>query len=1602
MARASFRRTTLGVLLIVCGCGRINYDPLSRADAAIDMRGMDMSGPTVPGATVTPSSGLVTSEAGTSATFVVVLTTQPTADVTIGISSGDLGEGAATPATLTFTSTNWNVPHTVAVTGVDDDVRDGNQAYTVVTSVTASTDSNYDSLEVDDVTLTNLDDETPGFTLSRTSGLATSESGEVDTFTIRLNTMPTSDVVIALSSGDTSEGSVLPAALTFTSVNYRAAQTVTVTGVDDAERDGDVAFDVVTAAATSSDTDYGAMNPPDVSVTNRDNETPGVVVGPTDGLVTSETGSTATFSVWLQSLPTADVTIAITTGDPSEGTVAPASLTFTSANWNAPHVVMVTGVDDALVDGDQIYVVATELSASADPDYVGIDAADVVLTNVDNESAGATLSRASGLITTEGGGSDSFTVYLNTAPTDDVTIALSSSNTDEAHVTPSSLTFTALNYASPQTVTVTGVDDAVRDGDATFSVITSAATSGDSEYEGLDISDVTGTNRDDETPGIIASPTTGLVTSESGGSAVFRVVLQSQPSADVTVPVYSLDLSEGDASPTSLTFTSANWNSIQTVTVTGVDDAIADGDQPYDVRVAGSTSSDSDYVGLFATNVTLVNTDDESADFELTQINDFETSETGTTSGFQLVLRLAPTADVVLALESSDTTEGVVSAATVTFTPTNWDTPQILNVTGIDDFLLDGDQPYRMTVSVDSSADARYAALASKYFDYTNHDDDSPNVIVTPTTGLITSEAGATDTFTIVLSTQPTDDVTINLESDNSFEGTAMPGTVVFTPANWNTPQTITCTGVDDASVDGNQMFAVMIDPCVSSDPDYNEFDPPEVTVTNLDDDVAPGAIVVDRLSGLVTTEAGGMETIAITLSRAPAAAVSVILDCRFNPNECAANPARLTFTSGNWNVPQSVAIVGVDEPFDDGDKPIEVTLESFSADLSFQGASASVTGTNLDDDMQGFRLLDSPSPVVTSEAGGQAILRLGLVGLNPIGMHISLTTNLPSEVTVSPATLAENAFVGYAGGFANPFGWAEIILTGVNDALSDGDRAVNLIVHVTDVGSTVPDFIIPVTNMDDEAKRIAAVSERYSGGISGEREQTILRTTEAGRVHSIRFVLLRPPTAAVTIPLSSSSPLEASVSPASLTFTPGDWNSPQDVTVTGVDDVIVDGDQTYTIVTGPAVSMDLGYAGQDAVDYFGINTDDDDAECASCTSEYHPTVVPYLPYMQSVSSDGRYILFSPFYELLPEDMNGFRDLYVYDRVSRTRVRASVGVGAVEPNVEVMEGAISSNGRFVCFETRATNLVGGDTNTASDIFLRDLNLNTTTRVSVSSGGAQLDGDSTGCSVSNDGRYVTFTSLATNAVSGDTNGVEDAFLRDTNLGTTTRVSVTSAGVEGAMPSYVRNATDDGRYVLFGSGEPFVAADTNGFSDVYLRDTSLGVTRCLTRNATGADSPNGSSNAIRISPDGAWVWLSSDATDLLAPPGSPSGLLVGYRLQVASGNVEAFTLGIGGGWLNSTLYTGVGAGSADGRYSIYWTSASNVVVRDRNNATDAFVFDHSTHTITRVSHARDGGQTDGGCTVAEVSDDGHTVALLTGASNSSNFGRFQGELRVQSFP
>jgi Tol biopolymer transport system component len=330
--------------------------------------------------------------------------------------------------------------------------------------------------------------------------------------------------------------------------------------------------------------------------------------------------------------------------------------------------------------------------------------------------------------------------------------------------------------------------------------------------------------------------------------------------------------------------------------------------------------------------------------------------------------------------------------------------------------------------------------------------------------------------------------------------------------------------------------------------------------------------------------------------------------------------------------------------------------------------------------------------------------------------------------------------------------------------------------------------------------------------------------------------------------------------------------------------------------------------------------------------------------YRPAISNDGNVIAFvSLATNLVLGDTNKKSDIFVHTRSTGQTKRVSLGTNGEQANDASNYPAISGDGRFVAFTSQASNLVAGDSNNAMDIFVHDLKDGITTRVSVDSDGAQANGDSWWrVAVSEDGRYVAFSSAATNLVSGDTNGSSDIFRHDRNTGETIRVSLTFDGSEANSGSINPSISADGRLVAFeSSATNLVSGITNWYGDIFVRDVLASQTVRVSLSSNGIES-NDNSFLPKISGDGRFVSFESYATNLV--DGDTNGVLDIFthdRMTGVTNRVSVSTLGVEG---NGSSFYGH-AISDDGRFVAYGSEASNLVFGDTNGHADIFLHDQN---------------------------------------------------------
>ena len=368
--------------------------------------------------------------------------------------------------------------------------------------------------------------------------------------------------------------------------------------------------------------------------------------------------------------------------------------------------------------------------------------------------------------------------------------------------------------------------------------------------------------------------------------------------------------------------------------------------------------------------------------------------------------------------------------------------------------------------------------------------------------------------------------------------------------------------------------------------------------------------------------------------------------------------------------------------------------------------------------------------------------------------------------------------------------------------------------------------------------------------------------------------------------------------------------------------------------------------------------------------------------FLPSLSADGRYLSFtSAASNLVPDDTNGKLDVFVHDRQTGTTSRVSVRSDGGQANGRSSGSSISANGRYVAYYSHATNLVPGDTNETYDVFVYDRQTGTTTRVSVRSSGKQANRRSEEPAISADGRYVAFDSKANNLVRGDTNHAGDAFVHDRRTGTTSRVSVPTRGRQANDASGVPSISADGRYVAFvSSASNLVRGDTNEEADAFVHDRRSGRTSRVSVNSRGSQG-HGPTESASISANGRYIAFYSKAGNLVRNDINHNFDAFVYdrrtgrtgRVSVSSNESQV---------IRKSRDPSI---SRDGRYVAFFSLASNLVRGDTNRAWDVFVRDRQAGTTRRVSVSSNGAQGNDGSVSSSMSANGNYVAFSSYASN-----------------
>ncbi len=1160
----------------------------------------------VAGVTVTQSEGdTEVTESGGIDSYTVVLTSEPAANVEITVTSGDTdisrvapNGGAFTASTvLTFTATTWNQAQTVRVQGVDDDVANTSDRTVVIGHEISApdADSGYPAdRDIADVTVTVTDDDEAGVMIAQSAGnTVVAELGGMDSYTMVLSSEPAGNIVISVTSGEVTAATVEPMVLTFTTATWNVAQTVTVTGVDD-DIGNEGGQRIVTVSHAVTTDDAGSGYPADlsidaVSVTVTDDDEAGVTIAQTGaGTSVAELGGTDSYTVVLNAEPTGDVVIDVTSGEVTAATVEPTALTFTMTTWNVAQTVTVTGEDDDIDNaGDgRVVSISHAVRAGGSGGYDAVLIAAVSVSVEDDDEA--SLMFLPDVVRVDEASEQSYEVSLGTQPISNVTVTISGSGgATGLRLDDDELTFTAGNWNEPQEVTVSAAPDDDMDNEVVTLMHRASAGYGAPATGQVE---VRVTDDDIALPGVQVSPTQVTV-DENGGVSGYDVVLRTRPLGDVEIELsVSGAASAADVGPLSLSFTPTDWDVAQAVRVTGVNDDIDSADRMLDIGHTITTNDGGSYtVALSIDSVSVRVEDDDEAGAHVNP-GIVTVNESVGMGSYTVVLTSQPLGNstVTIGLASRDSTAAIVSPASLSFTSMNWDEAVRVTVTGVND-------------EVDNAGDVRvldivHAVTAGDGVGYragatvlpvatviVEDDGDDASLLLDVdernadgTLSLI--EQGDSRHYRVRLSSQPLSDVTVTITGAGSslrVDAGGAGNSLTFTTMNWSEVQTVTLTAVDDGNLSGERVTLLH----AASGGGYDGVTG-ELTVLIADNDRMSG-VSIDS-DALRVDEAGDMAMAfyTVVLDAQPSGDVEIGVSSDMT-SAATVNPAVLRFTTANWNLRQRVTVTGEDDDIDNaGDGRMALITHTvrlsdgagYPVDLTIDDVMVSV----MDDDEAG--LMFDPERVFIAEEGDSR------------NYGVRLSSQPTGDVTVTVNDAVGGLSVDTGGMPVNSLTFSRMNWREAQNvmvlAFDDGNEVTETVTLThTAVGGDYDSVTGGVDVVIADNDRAAGVSV----------DETVVSVSE-GETVIYTVVLDSEPRSDVEIRVTSSDSRIASVSPlTALTFTSDNWNEPQEVRVSGIDDAIDRADRMVSVDHAVSTGDSGGYNAGLSIESVSVTVLDDD-----------------------------------------------------------------------------------------------------------------------------------------------------------------------------------------------------------------------------------------------------------------------------------------------------------------------------------------------------------------------------------------------------------------------
>ncbi|MEE2903460.1 MAG: myxococcus cysteine-rich repeat containing protein [Myxococcota bacterium] len=1008
--------------------------------------------------TIVLNNTSVTVTEGQTANIEVSLSNAPVSPVTISVVSGDSSRIRSSVLQLTFTSTTYQFPQTVSIQGLDDlDIVDNHTTLSFtspgLTTVVAD--------------ITSADDDTQALLV--TPGAVSINEGQSSVFSVRLAYQPAQTTEVAASHTST-KFSLSSTTLTFESSNYDVEQTITISALQDSDSLNDAGTVSLSAPSISNET---------LSVTIIDDDAISLVATP-GTLSLNEGGLPGYVNISLSEAPTSPIALTLESSDSGAVSFTPNSYTFTQSNWNTPLGVQVVAIADNDTSDESVELV---LSSSALPTRR------IPISVSDDDQMSLIVSQTT--LALNEGASDSIDISLSNQPTSNITVSITSSRPNRVVSSASSVTFTPSNYNSPQSITVSAIEDPDLEDDSGNIVF--FVNQGLQASTSVQIAD-------NDTQSLIVSETS--ISINEGNSANVGVRLAFQPSSNVTVNL-SASPSQGlTLSQNALTFTPANYAQIQAITVSAAEDANLSNE------VSTLTVSST---GLTPEAVQLTIIDDDTQSLIVSQSN-LDIDE-GTSESVTVRLAYQPQNTVNVSLASSDINSFAVNPSSLSFSASNYATPRVVSITAYQDFNAE-DETGSVTLSATGLPTASIALRSV--------DDDIQSVLVTPSS--ISLQEGNNTNVSLRLAQQPTQNVVIQVESSDSSALSTSVSSVTFTPTNYGTPQAITLTAEQDAdTVNGSATVTFSA----------TGIAPTQMFIPITDDDTQ--SIVLSNLSFNISEGSSGQ--LQVSLAYAPQSPISVNISS-MDIGAVSANPSSIQFTPANYNVTQTVSIIGVEDA--DTEDEQDVFVEILSPGVTTEEIVVNVT----DDDIQS--LIVTPASLTVTEEDGSTQFFVSLA-YEPSGQaNVSISNSNTPAVSLDRTSLSFNSQ-----NYANP---QPITVTALSDA-NTSDAIANFTVSspVANVNRTVACNII-----DDDIQEIVL------------NRQAIL--VEENAQESFQVSLRYAPSGPVIVNVSSNRPDILVTSRNFVTFNASNYDTPVTVTVNSLPDNDADDDLAVVSLTSNGI----------------------------------------------------------------------------------------------------------------------------------------------------------------------------------------------------------------------------------------------------------------------------------------------------------------------------------------------------------------------------------------------------------------------------------------------